>query len=85
MKNSSIDKQKFRFGLTSVVKRFHFLNIVDNSNEKTFSPSFSIFLTSIFPVRRLHKLSPAFIIFEQPKMSINQANLVREISHHEIN
>jgi hypothetical protein len=84
MKNSSIDKQKFRFGLTSIVKRFHFLNIVDNSNEKTFSSSFSIFLTSIFPVRRLHKLSPAFIIFEQPKMSIKQASSVRENGHYGI-
>jgi hypothetical protein len=84
MKNSFSDKQKFRFGLTTYVKRFHFVDIDNNFTKETFSSLSRQKFTSISPVPRLHKLSPAFIIFEQQKMSINQASSVREISHHEI-
>jgi hypothetical protein len=85
MKNSFSGKQKFRFVLTSYVKRFHYAGIIDNTNKKTFSSLSGTNFTSVLPVPRLHKPSPAFIIFEQQKMSINQASSVREISHHEIN
>jgi len=84
MKNSFSDKQKFRFGLANHVKRFHFCNFSNKATIKTFSLLPSIFLARISPVRRLHKLGLAFIIFGQTKMSINQASLVRENSHHEI-
>ena len=84
MKNSFWNKEKFRFDLTNCVKRFHFADFNNKTMTKTFSSSSPYILAKNLPVRRLHKVNPTFIIFEQPKMSINQAILVRENSHHEI-